>query len=115
MQALRSIKHDLTLVFSLTALVFLCALAWGHPFIASNSGGTHVQALASQQSPAQAATFTGTVLRDGEQFFLKDSSGQTYRLDDPQHAQTFEGQLVQVAGRLDADAATIHVERIAGA
>ena len=66
----------------------------------------------TQQSQAQAATFTGTVRRNGEQFFLQESSGQVYRLDDPQHAQTYEGKAVKVTGKLDAEARMIHVERI---
>jgi hypothetical protein len=112
MQPLPSIKRDLLLVLSLSVLVFVCALAWGHPFIGTGNSAAPVQA---QQSQAQAATFTGTVRRNGEQFFLQESSGQIYRLDDPQHAQTYEDKAVKVTGRLDADARMIHVERIEAA
>ncbi|MGA7340643.1 MAG: DUF5818 domain-containing protein [Terracidiphilus sp.] len=112
MHSLPSFKRDLVLAISLSALVFLCALAWGKPFISSGSGATPAQA---QQSQAQTATFSGTVERDGEQFVLRDSSGKIYRLDDPQRAQPFEGKAVKVTGRLDTEAATIHVERIEAA
>ncbi|HEX4029859.1 MAG TPA: hypothetical protein VHX20_05805 [Terracidiphilus sp.] len=32
MRAIHSIKRDLTLALCISALVFVCALAWGHPF-----------------------------------------------------------------------------------
>jgi uncharacterized protein YdeI (BOF family) len=51
-------------------------------------------------------------MRNGEQFLLRESSGQIYRLDDPQHVQPFEGKTVKVTGKLDTDAKLIHVERI---
>lgn len=110
MQALPSIKRDLTLVLSITALVFVCALAWGRPFIGSASSNA---ATPAAQSPTQPATFTGTVLRDGEQFFLRAATGQVYRLDDAQHALPYDGQSVKVTGNLDTEARLIHVQRIA--
>jgi uncharacterized protein YdeI (BOF family) len=64
--------------------------------------------------PAQAQTFTGTVVRDGEQFSLRDSSGAVYKLDDNSKAQAFEGKQVKVTGRLDADAKLIHIDSIEG-
>jgi Protein of unknown function (DUF5818) len=110
MLPLFSIKRELTLVLSLSALVFMCALAWGHPFVGTS--GNVVTAVQAQQGQAQSATFTGTVQRNGEQFFLRETSGQIYRLDDPQHAQPFEGKQVKVTGKLDTEARMIHVERI---
>jgi uncharacterized protein YdeI (BOF family) len=110
MYPLPSIKRDLTLVFSVSALVFVCALAWGRPFVGTNGDG--ITAVQAQQSQAQSATFTGTIQRNGEQFFLRESSGQIYRLDDPRHAQPFEGKAVKVTGKLDTEARMIHVERI---
>jgi hypothetical protein len=54
-------------------------------------------------------------MRNGEQFVLRESSGQIYRLDDPQHAQPFEGKAVKVTGQLDTEAKLIHVQRIESA
>jgi hypothetical protein len=106
---MHSIKRDLTFGMCLSALVFLCALAWGSPFIGAGSGATAVQA---QQGRPQSVIFTGTVMRNGEQFLLRESSGPIYRLDDPEHVQPFEGKVVKVTGKLDTDAKLIHVERI---
>jgi uncharacterized protein YdeI (BOF family) len=103
------LKRDLTLAVAISALVFMCALAWGKPFVSVGSAEAPVQA---QQGQAQTGTFTGTVLRHGEQFVLRDAAGQIYRLDDPRDAQTFEGKAVKVTGKLDAEARLIHVERI---
>jgi hypothetical protein len=112
MQSVQSIKREITLGIALSALVFLCAIAWGSPFISAGSSPTPVQA---QQAQAQSVTLTGTIVRDGEQFMLREAGGQIYRLDDPQHAQSFEGKSVKVTGKLDTEAKLIHVERIESA
>lgn len=111
---LPSIKRDLTLALLMSALVFVCALAWGHPFIGTGSSQAAAVAapVQAQQGQAQSAIFSGTIQRNGEQFFLREASGQIYRLDDPQHAQAYEGQAVKVTGKLDAEARLIHVEHI---
>lgn len=105
---MKVLKHELFLCFAITALVALCALAWGSPFVGAISSSSPVLAQ-SQQPPA---VFQGTVLRNGEQFVLRAASGAIYRLDDPQRAQAFEGKAVTVTGKLDAQGKTIHVERI---
>ena len=108
-----SIKHDLTLALLVSAFVFVCALAWGHPFIGSGSDAAAAgAAVQAQQNQAQSAIFAGTVQRNGEQFFLREESGQIYRLDSARLAQPYEGQSVKVTGKLDTQARLIHVEHI---
>jgi uncharacterized protein YdeI (BOF family) len=78
-----------------------------------------------QQQPDQAqpqpnqtqssATFTGTVVKNGEQYMLRDSTGQIYGLDDSDKAKQFEGKTVKVTGQLDAQAKVIHVQDIQSA
>jgi len=117
---MQSIKRDLSAGFVLSVFVFTCAMAWGGPFIAASSSTI---AAGVQESPQQAqskqeqdksGTFTGTVVKDGEQFSLRDSSGQVYKLDDPERAKPFEGKAVKVTGQLDMHAKLIHVESIEG-
>lgn len=108
---MKMIKRELFLCLTLTAFVFVCALAWGSPFL--SIGSDNGRAYAQQQT--QSALYQGTVLRNGEQFFLRDASGQIYRLDDPQHVQSFEGKTVSITGRLDPKQKMIHVERIESA
>lgn len=108
-----SLKHELTLALLVSAFVFVCALAWGHPFIGGNSNGVAAAAVVQpQQGQAQSAIFSGTIQRDGEQFLLREESGQIYRLDSSRLAQPYEGQSVKVTGKLDTDARLIHVEHI---
>ncbi|SRR6266568_6885306 len=64
------------------------------------------------QDSAKSTTFTGTVIKDGEQYVLRDSSGGVYKLDDSSRAQAFEGKTVKVTGRLDANSKMIHVDSI---
>lgn len=63
---------------------------------------------------SKTATFSGTVVKDGEQYVLRDSSGSVYKLDDSSRAQAFEGKTVKVTGRLDANSKMIHVSSIEG-
>jgi hypothetical protein len=113
MKTKQSIVRDLTFGIAVSVFVFVCALSWGGPFIAAaRASGAPAQAQSSQ---AQSTTFNGTIMRNGEQFVLRETSGQIYRLDDPQHAQPFEGKAVKVTGRLDMEAKLIHVQRIESA
>jgi len=105
-----SIKRDITLALAISGLVFLCALFWGGPFISTASGATKVQ---TGQSQTQSTTFTGIVVHSDGQFVLNDPTGHTYRLDDAQRAQPFQGQSVKVTGQLDKAAGLIHIEGIA--
>jgi uncharacterized protein YdeI (BOF family) len=123
---MRSVKQDLFAGFGLSVLVFTCALAWGGPFIVSGSSSTssagpslakaqdQPQQTQSQEPQDKSATFTGTVVLDGAQYLLRDSSGQIYKLDDLERAKPFEGKAVKVTGHLDAEARLIHVEKIEG-
>jgi Protein of unknown function (DUF5818) len=103
----RDLFRDLSLGIAMSAMVFVCALAWGNPFLLTSSPA----APAPAETGAQQTTFQGTVLRDGGQFLLRQSSGRVYKLDDD-NAQPFEGRLVKVSGTLDPGAQLIHVERI---
>jgi hypothetical protein len=108
-----TIKHELTLALLVSAFVFVCALAWGHPFVGSSSDAAVAGiAMQSQQNQVQSAIFAGTIQRNGEQFFLREESGQIYRLDSSRLAQPYEGQSVKVTGKLDTEARLIHVEHI---
>jgi uncharacterized protein YdeI (BOF family) len=64
------------------------------------------------QDQSKVTTYTGTVVKDGEQYVLRDSSGSVYKLDDSSRAQAFEGKTVKVTGKLDANAKMIHVDSI---
>jgi hypothetical protein len=68
----------------------------------------------AQPDTAQSKTFTGTILKTGSQYVLRDSSGQVFKLDDPDSAKPYEGKAVKVTGKLDEQAMLIHVESIEG-
>jgi len=115
---MRSLKRDLIGLSALGAMVLAFALAWGSPFVGANSARVQDQAQPQQQpdqSQAKSATFTGTIVQNGEQYVLRDSSGQVYGLDDPERAKPFVGKTVKVTGQLDEQAKVIHVESIEAA
>jgi uncharacterized protein YdeI (BOF family) len=135
---MRSIKRDLIGLTAICALVLAFALAWGGPSEAAGAATAQTQQQPQQQpdqaqpqpqqpqpdqaqpQPGQAqapasSTFTGTVVKNGEQYMLRDSSGQIFGLDDSSKAQPFEGKAVKVTGELDQQAKVIHVENIEAA
>jgi Protein of unknown function (DUF5818) len=121
---MQSIKRDLSAGLSICVLLFVCALAWGSPFIAADSRAMALQAQEQQTQPPQdqpqqvqpqqSKTFTGTVLKSGSQYVLRDTAGQVYKLDDPESARPYEGKSVKVTGQLDEQAMLIHVQTIEG-
>jgi uncharacterized protein YdeI (BOF family) len=117
---MQSIKRDLSFGLTASALVFACALAWGSPFVGTESRAAARQEPQQAQAPqdetkaSKSATFTGTVVKSGDQFILRDSSGQVYKLDDAESAKPYEGKAVKITGKLDEQAKLIHVESIEG-
>jgi hypothetical protein len=61
---------------------------------------------------AKSTIFTGTIVKHGSDFVLRDQSGAVYRLDAPSKAQPYEGKPVKVTGKLESTARLIHVENI---
>lgn len=68
----------------------------------------------SQASSAQAAdaqSFSGTVVKSGDKYVLKDeASGKTYDIDHQDEVQKFDGKRVKVHGTLDASGKMIHLQ-----
>jgi uncharacterized protein YdeI (BOF family) len=103
---------------SACALFLVSAQAQG---IASTYSATPMPVVQEPQNPpspdqsqdqSKVTTFTGTIVKDGEQYILRDSSGSVYKLDDASRAQSFEGKTVKVTGRLDPNSKIIHVDSI---
>jgi hypothetical protein len=130
---MRNIKRTVTLSVALGTLALTGVQAWALPLTAIGTPGTTIQEPKptpptptpdqtkpapapdqTQQDQAKSNTFMGTVVREGEQFALRDGSGSVYKLDDSSKAQPFEGKQVKVTGRLDTDAKLIHVDTIEG-
>ncbi len=115
---MQSIKRDLSIGLSASALVFACALTWGSPFVGSSTRASQAQEQQPQQAQpdqtqqSKSTTFTGTVVKDGDGYILRDSSGQMYKLDNPESAKAYEGKPVKVTGELDEQAKLIHVVSI---
>ena len=109
MKLMSTLKHELSLFAAATAFAVICALAWGSPFVGNSSpmGGVFARI------PAQQQVFRGTVMSNGTQWMLRDSSGQTFRLDNGALAQPYLGKTVTVTGRFDAASKLIQLESIA--
>ena len=120
------IKRDLSIGLAASTLVFACALAFGSPFVGAGSGSKASPAQDQTQPQPQpdqgqaqpqksdSKTFTGTVLKSGSQYVLRDSSGQVFKLDDAESAKPYEGKAVKVTGQLVEQAMLIHMQSIEG-
>lgn len=66
-----------------------------------------------QQAQQKAKTFSGTILKNGDNFVLSDSASKlAYVLDDAEKASQYVGKKVKVTGTVDVASNTIHVESI---
>lgn len=65
-----------------------------------------------QNQTAAPQTFTGTISKEANNFVLMVSAGTSYKLDNQQQVQRYEGQRVRVTGTLDSSINLIHVDRI---
>jgi hypothetical protein len=118
---MQSVKRELTVGAFTLALALMCGNSFLTTVHAQEPGKPPVPQTQPQpempdqtQAPAKSSTWTGTIVKDGDRYSLKESSGSTYRLDDSGKAQEFEGRAVKVTGELDDQAKVIHVESIEG-
>ncbi len=61
---------------------------------------------------ATTVTFSGTVIRNGGRFALRETGGVLYTLDSTGRAWPFEGEDVRVTGKLDTSTRLLHVDDI---
>jgi hypothetical protein len=70
------------------------------------------EAAGSKGRVPSAQTFTGIIDKESDSFMLKVSEGTSYKLDNQQEVQQYEGKRVRVTGTLDASINLIHVDKI---
>lgn len=66
----------------------------------------------SQEKSSTAQTFTGTISKEADSYVLKVSDSASYKLDNQDQVQPFEGRRVQVTGTLDSSINLIHVDKV---
>jgi Protein of unknown function (DUF5818) len=66
----------------------------------------------TESQNATAQTFIGIVGKDNDDFVLKVSEATSYKLDNQQQVQQYQGQRVRVTGILNRSINLIHVDRI---
>jgi uncharacterized protein DUF5818 len=109
----------------LSALAVLAlSLSWEQPFAVAQQDGDPAAPTAQQPEQSQqpyssmdqqsdVKTFTGKIMKSGDEFVLQDSIGESsYQLDDQRQAKGFEGKSVKVTGAVDPVTKTIHIAKI---
>ena len=61
-------------------------------------------------SATDVQTFSGTVVKSGDKYVLKDDSGKVYDIDHQDQVKKFEGKRVRVHGTLDPTGTKIIVQ-----
>ena len=74
----------------------------------SNPGGPSPGIAQQDASPS----FTGTIIKNGDQFVLSTQDHVNFQLDDQERAKKFAGTRVKVTGTVDSTQHKIHVEKI---
>ncbi len=82
------------------------------PMPSPNPASQHTEPAPPQPQTPAAQTFTGTIVKDGDKYFLKAAGTNVYQLDDQERAKQYEGKQVKVAGTLDASGNSLHVTSI---
>ena len=72
--------------------------------------GAQQSGSADSGAAAGTQTFSGTVVRQGDKYVLKDDSGKTYDIDHQDEVKKFDGKRVRVQGTLDASTNKIMVK-----
>ena len=74
------------------------------------------QSQTSQQPNMQqpeAKAFTGTIVKDGNSYMLKDTaSNVSYKVDDDSKVKDYVGKQVKITGTLDSSTNVIHIDSI---
>jgi hypothetical protein len=65
-----------------------------------------------EDSISNSTAFTGTILKCGIDFLLRDTSGEVYLLDARQKGDLFEGENVRITGIPETDAKILHAQAI---
>lgn len=66
----------------------------------------------AEETQLKSVVLTGTVVKNGADYFLRDSGGTLYQLDASEKAQPLEGKSVKVSGKLEANTNFVRVETI---
>jgi hypothetical protein len=69
----------------------------------SNTGASGSEALRS---------INGTVVREGNSYFLRTDENSEFQLDDAAKVRNFENQAVRITGTVDSSTRTIHVRTV---
>lgn len=65
---------------------------------------------AATASASESQSFSGTVVKSGDKYVLKDDAGKTYDIDHQDDVKKFEGKRVKVQGKLDETGTKIMVK-----
>jgi hypothetical protein len=68
-----------------------------------------IQMPAPTKEPTVVTTFSGTVVRDGSRFALRESDGTIFALDSTGRAWPFEGEEVTIEGYFDLESRLLHI------
>ena len=75
-----------------------------------STAGSTAHSGSSAATGTDSQTFSGTVVKQGDKYVLRDDSGQTYDIDHQTEVSKFDGKRVRVQGTLDPTGKKIMVK-----
>jgi len=106
-----------SLSFLAILALFVGMMSWGGTLQAQNAPSQQApdQSQAPSAKPGSSSatdvqTFSGTVVKSGDKYVLKDDSGKVYDIDHQDQVEKFEGKRVRVHGTLDPTGTKIIVQ-----
>ena len=77
------------------------------------TNSTKAQAIqVDARNEPSVSVITGTIVKDGNRYFLRQSEKISYRMDNEQTAELYEGKSVRIEGMVDTQNHMVHVTRI---
>ena len=99
-----------------TGLTLVAGIALLASTMWAQDAATQGQPMPGDQAQAQQAatkSFAGKIVKQGDQYVLKDMAHKvTYVLDGQDEVKQYEGKEVTVIGSLDPASNTIHVQKV---
>lgn len=110
---MRFVSRNMFLALALGAFAFTATSGWASvrsaqsaPAVQSSHAKMHSKTRARTQS------ISGTIIKSGDTYVLRASTGQQYDLSNVSHAKTYVGKQVKVTGKVNTSSHMIDVQSI---
>lgn len=111
---MRFISKNLILALAVGAFGFTATSGWASLTPAAQTQNRPAMQSSQTHSKKQSATesISGTIVKSGNSYVLRASTGQEYQLSNASRAKSYVGKTVTVTGKVNASSHLIDVQSI---